>query len=294
MLAFIKRLLQDRRIVTEMKASLFDDITRDRAFYGRNYTQIATLARLLMADAPHEWRIVNLYATSLLSSGQTREGVEVYKNYITDTTSLKEPWRMVIDGEAFLKNADSVRLWADRAIALFPDDTDLRMRKGGAMSYLGLPDEAMAAYRDALEHASTDSLRSEAHALIGAQYAAQKQDGKAVREYEKAIALNQDNVLALNNLAYSWAEQGRNLEKALKMAERVMELEPGNATYIDTHGWVLFRLGRLEEAKKVLRQAVSMENDAEVMRHYGDVLDALGEDFMAKYYHDKADEMDKE
>ena len=41
-------------------------------------------------------------------------------------------------------------------------------------------------------------------------------------------------------------------------------------------GWVLYRLGRLEEAEKYLRQALSLRDDAEVAAHLGEVLWAMG------------------
>lgn len=289
----VRRLLQDGRITPEMKGELFEDMIRDRNFYARNFHTISSIARGMMAENPHNWRIVNIYATSLLAGGQTREGVEVYKNYISDTTSNKEPWRLVIDGETYLKSADSARVWVDRAIARFPDDASFRLQKGGVLAYLELHEESLAAYRDAAEHADNDSLRSVAHAFIGAEYAVMKQDAKAEREYREAIELDPDNVLALNNLAYNWAEKGRNLNKALTMAERVMQLSPDTATYVDTYGWILFKLGRLEDAKKAMRTAVAQASDPDLMRHYAAVLSALGDDFMAKYYLDKAEELEK-
>ena len=59
---------------------------------------------------------------------------------------------------------------------------------------------------------------------------------------------------------------------------------------MDTYGWVLFKLGRTAEAKKALRQAVALDsrNSPELMVHYGDILHALGERFMAETYWRKA------
>jgi Flp pilus assembly protein TadD len=82
----------------------------------------------------------------------------------------------------------------------------------------------------------------------------------------------------------------KKLDEALKMAERAVELQPNNASYIDTKAWVLHRLGRNEEAKQVMRQALSLSSlqDASLLLHYGDILWALGEKFMAETYWQKA------
>ncbi len=74
------------------------------------------------------------------------------------------------------------------------------------------------------------------------------------------------------------------------MAERVTELTDRNPTYMDTQAWILFKLGRLEEARQLMRQAVALDGQKsrELLLHYGDILHALGEQFMAETYWKKA------
>ena len=94
----------------------------------------------------------------------------------------------------------------------------------------------------------------------------------------------------LNNFAYYLSEEQRDLERALRMAERANELTPHSATYLDTHAWVLYRLGRYEEAQTVMRKALVLDrsNSSELLLHYGDILYALGQRFMAKTYWKRA------
>jgi tetratricopeptide (TPR) repeat protein len=285
-----RRLMDSDEIDVATKVALWDDITRNREFYRRNYLAVSGLARVMMLDHPTDFRVVDLYAGTLFAGGQTEDGVNVYKNYITDTTSSARPWLLVIEGEAFLQRADSVERWAAMAIERMPDNVELRLRKGGALSYLGREREALETWREVLKMDVGDSLRSVVHTSMGDLWHERGKTSRSNREYERALGYDPDNVLALNNYAYYLSLEGRELERALTMARRVMELHPGEATYIDTYGWVLFRMGRLEEAKKVLRQAVSLDEraSADVLAHYGDVLAALGEDFMAKYYWEKA------
>lgn len=107
---------------------------------------------------------------------------------------------------------------------------------------------------------------------------------------QKALKYNPDNVLVLNNWAYFLSLEGKQLEQALKMAERVTELTDRNPTYMDTQAWILFKLGRLEEARQLMRQAVALDGQKsrELLLHYGDILHALGEQFMAETYWKKA------
>jgi len=74
------------------------------------------------------------------------------------------------------------------------------------------------------------------------------------------------------------------------MSARAIYLEPNNHSYLDTHAWVLHRLGRNDEAKSFMQQALTLssQRDANLLMHYGDILWALGETFLAETYWKKA------
>ena len=61
-------------------------------------------------------------------------------------------------------------------------------------------------------------------------------------------------------------------------------------TYLDTYAWVLYKTGDYAEARKVMQQALPLdrEQSPELLIHYGDILWALGEEFMASVYWKKA------
>ena len=107
--------------------------------------------------------------------------------------------------------------------------------------------------------------------------------------------------MTLNNYAYFISEETDDaelLEKAMKMSAKAIYLEKGNSTYLDTFAWILYKLGRYEQARKHMRQALSLDRteSAELPLHYGDILFALNERFMAETYWKKALDMgaDKE
>lgn len=85
-----------------------------------------------------------------------------------------------------------------------------------------------------------------------------------------------DNALGLNFLGYSWADQNRRLPEALQLIQRAVSLEPDNGAFLDSLGWVYFRLSRTTEAVTALGRAALLEKDPLVWEHYGDALQALG------------------
>lgn len=86
--------------------------------------------------------------------------------------------------------------------------------------------------------------------------------------FEKALALDPQNHLAMNDYAYALAEDGRDLEKALKLAQRAIAIKSNQGAYRDTLGWVLYKLGRYEEALKELRIAVQTAPDSADLRYH--------------------------
>lgn len=288
--ATVKRMFRDREMDVRAKASMLRDMTADEQFFRMNYFGVSDLALTLRGEYPADYDVLELYATTLFAGGRTEEGLNVYKNYISDTTNIVEPFGFILEGEAFLGRVDSVNKYSQMAIERFPGDPELYFRRGTALVYMKRGKEAIDVYKKALKLVATDSLRAVVYQLIGDAYHQNGNNRQAFANYEKALRLDPDNVLVLNNYAYFLSLEAKNLDKALRMSSLVMELEPGNSTYIDTYGWVLYKMGRYGEAKKALQQAVSLDLTAskELLVHYGDILYELGEDFMARYYWEKA------
>ena len=125
----------------------------------------------------------------------------------------------------------------------------------------------------------------------GDSHHALKQDDDAFRFYEKSIQLKDDNAYVLNNYAYYLSLRGADLDKAAKMAQKAVKLEPENPSFQDTYGWVLFMQENFNEALVWIQKALQNnkeEPSAEVMEHYGDVMYKLGNQAVALEYWMKA------
>ena len=108
---------------------------------------------------------------------------------------------------------------------------------------------------------------------------------EAAKYFEKCLNLSPDFDEAQNYLGYMWAEHGENLERARDLIVRALKAEPDNAAYLDSMGWVLFKLNQPKEALDYMLKAVanSEEPDATLYDHLGDIYAALND-------HDKARE----
>lgn len=96
---------------------------------------------------------------------------------------------------------------------------------------------------------------------------------RALAVMERLLAINPQNSEALNFIAYTLAEEGRDLERALELINQALLSRPDDGFYLDTLGWVYFKQGRYQEAEEVLVRAVNITgDDAEILEHYGDTL----------------------
>ena len=82
---------------------------------------------------------------------------------------------------------------------------------------------------------------------------------------------------ALNTLGYTLANRTRRHKEAYRLIRQSLELEPDSPAIIDSMGWVLYRLGRDEEARSYLELAYSLMEDPEVIAHLAELLRVTGE-----------------
>lgn len=299
-----RRLFDSEALPLGEKLRIFRQLTLDSRFYRDNFFQLNSLVTLLSIRYPDDPQVVECYATHLLRSGELEQALAYYKSHLGDRPPQQEYYRNVIDMESYLKRLDSVYRYVDRAVRVFPEEPVFHVSRGHAEAYAGRLSQAVASYRRALRRTTDDSLRGAVWGHIGDTYhqmeAEARSAGRAASlrrrcfaAYERSLAARYDHAPVLNNYAYFLGEKsddGQELERALAMARRAVELTGNNATYLDTYGWILFRLGQLEEARRTMRQAISFDRDdsPELYFHYGCVLAALGEKFMAETYWRKA------
>ena len=99
----------------------------------------------------------------------------------------------------------------------------------------------------------------------------------AERMLRRLIAVNPDAAHAYNALGYSLAERGLRLGEAQSLIEKALQLSPSDGYIQDSLGWVQYKQGNLDAARKTLTAAYARQPDAEIAAHLGEVLWQLGE-----------------
>ena len=169
--------------------------------------------------------------------------------------------------------------YSNRAIALYPDQPYLYQLN--AVSYIMLHDyeNALQSLEKGRRFVAEKSLMLTFDTNIADCYHQLNNKEKVYETYNKILRYDSENIYVLNNYAYYLALDNQELEKALAMSEKTIKAEPKNSMYLDTYAWVLYKLGRYQEAKKYMEKVFKYDKNPNGTNyeHLGDILYKLGD-----------------
>ena len=95
---------------------------------------------------------------------------------------------------------------------------------------------------------------------------------EAIDVYREAVDRWPESAVSLNALGYTLADRTTKYKEASRLIRKALKIDPDSAAIIDSHGWVLYRLGDYEKALVELERAFTMFEDPEVAAHIVEVL----------------------
>lgn len=152
-------------------------------------------------------------------------------------------------------------------VELNPRNAVAYVRIGQLHTGRGNVDEGLAALRKAAEVAPKDVNVLLAFA-VGLQEVGRVEEAKTV--LQRAMALDSENPVVLNNLAYLLSENGKNLDEALLMARTASQKQPSNRHFLDTLGMVYLKRNMVANALPIFQSlALAEPNNATFRMHLG-------------------------
>ena len=153
-----------------------------------------------------------------------------------------------------------------------------RMLLGSLLTQARRWDDAIANYNDLLKMPDiTSSLARRGRSALSNAYVQSGDIKNGEKVLEEVYAETPDDPGVNNDLGYLYAEQNKKLVQAEKMIRIAIAAEPENPAYLDSLGWVLYRLKKFDEALEPLKKATSDPDyrDATIIEHLGDVHKAM-------------------
>jgi tetratricopeptide (TPR) repeat protein len=198
-----------------------------------------------------------------------------------------------------------------KAVAAQPKNRDLKLLLASQLADQGHADEGLAMVRSLLDNSSADraiwialgQMNIRLHRWKDAEEAFNKAEPMSTKKedritllfmrgelaerqkhldpaesyFRQVLDLDSSNAMTLNYLGYMLADKGIKLQEALQMIRKAVEQEPMNGAYLDSLGWVYFKLGDYELAEDNLRRAVERnQTDPTVHSHLGDLFEKTG------------------
>lgn len=225
-------------------------------FDNQKYAEAEKIMREALVNFPQDFTINLIMGLSLSQQSKNTEA----KPYLKKAVDMNPGDLNALSGYAFVlsqvnENSEAVK-YLNKALALSPDNVNL-------LGTLGL------VYNNMHNDAMSDSI------------------------YQKALDLDSTNALVNNNFAYALSERGIRLDDALRMIKIAISADSTNSSYLDTMGWVYFKLEKYDLAKDYIEKAIHYGGEsATMLEHLGDIEFKKGNKKHAKVLWEKAYKLD--
>ncbi len=165
------------------------------------------------------------------------------------------------------------------------------MDLGFTYKKLGDSQHEILTYQTAITKVKNDTAKINLLFALGVAYEQNKMPDSAVAVFEKIISMFPKHHQAMNYLGYMLIDKGERLPYAKKLIEKALKLSPNNAAYLDSYGWLFYKLHNDKKAVKYLKQAAALQKDSVIYEHLGDAYNAKGDSANAKDWWTKAYEL---
>lgn len=241
----------------------------------------------------------SIYSNHLLLYKRVKEAIDVLAGFLHYYPGSADVWQSYITLLSSTGRLDEFAAEAASAYRSYPDDPVILLFYCESLNYqkkhstsIPLLRKCLSIIAEGNSNTNTNYQVSVLNCLANSYYEVDSLP-KSFECYDKVIALDPHNMLALNNYSYFLSLTGTNLDKAEQMSRKTIDIEPTNPTYLDTYAWILFKMQRSNEALFIIERAIDNGGDGvEIFDHYADILLSVGNVDKALQYWSKALECD--
>jgi tetratricopeptide (TPR) repeat protein len=249
--------------------------------HGRDKSKAAEQLEAIVRDSPTRYPEAWYYlGTFSYDEKNYNKAAEYFERAILVNPEMEQAYVDLAGTQINLGQTAEALKTLEKARAKFPDSFTAEFFTG--LAFARLKDYATALKHFTIAESIGNSMDARRlnylfYFQVGTAYERNHDYVQAEKYFLKCLELQPEFSDALNYLGYMWAERGTNLEKARELIEHAVQLEPSNAAYLDSLGWVLYKLNEPDAALEPLLKAVALseEPDAAVYDHLGDVYRAM-------------------
>lgn len=231
---------------------------------------------------PNSAKIQTLRGDYFIAINDMDRGLQAYQRAVAlEGGQKKEIYLQLLRIHLERGDYDDVVRYGIDALAKYPNQNQLHLLTGIGLLETKKDSAAAVLLEEGLDITfGNPQLKSEFHRLLGEAHHRANNHNESDKFFDLYLKDNPNDALTLNNYAYYLSLRGERLDTALVMTKTSNDLSKNNPTYLDTWAWVLFAKGDYKEARNILERALDLLDgvyDPEILDHYGDILNALGE-----------------
>jgi tetratricopeptide (TPR) repeat protein len=272
----------------DRKMGVMIDFLTNQEMFNENKTKIDSLLSILDLNYPGDYRVRTAKADYLSKLERYEEALTEYDMVLKEQKGNYFIWEQAIFIESMLENNEGVYNRSTEALTYFNDKPLLFLFKGNAALQLGRNKEAIESLEQGLEIAGSNlPLTVQFYSMLAEAWQKMEKHEKSDEYFEKALQIEPENIMILNNYGYYLSLREEKLDKAEKMSRITITSEPKNPTYLDTYAWILYKSGKHDQALEYIEKAVQYggDGDPDILEHYGDILYAMDrKDEAVKYW----------
>ena len=237
--------------------------------------QATELANILTQVNTTDAKAWAMQGDVFFQTAQLNSALDAYKQALQIDESRFGIWQQVISIFESQKQYDSMLVYSEKALQLFPEQLLAYVMNGNALLFNKNYTNAISSFNFATAIGSDDKiLISDIYLALATCYHATNKNLLSDSCFRKALIYSPNNKTVLNNFSYYLALRNENLTEAKSMIEKAIQLENNNPVFEDTYAWLLFRMKNYSDAKVQIEKAIhdSKNVSAVMYDHYGDIL----------------------
>ena len=294
----LKQGFANNKLTSKEKTQILTSFYTSEEFYGVYSKYAYELVDMIMINNPDSLSLSLFYGDVLMRQGKYKEAAYQLNNYLKMDSSEFDIWEALLMCESEIENNDDRLLsLCGRVINLFPTHPLPYYLKGFITYQKNDYKEAIKTLQEGEKWVGNNKhLAPEFWAILGECFYRINDFESCYKYYDKYLENKPGEVGILNNYAYYLSERNEKLEKAEHMSKITIEAEPKNPTFLDTYGWIMFKMGRYKEAETYIRQAIDNDKtpSTTLYEHYGDIMYKLNKPDEAQKYWQKALDINNE
>jgi len=270
-----KEAIEALKIAVELDPGDLDSLHRLALilYQEKDYQESIKYAKFIVAADAGSAGAYQIIGTASLELGRIPEALVAYEKFVE--LEPGNPSGYLYLSYLYTKKPDFEKLilLLEKGVKEIPDNLDLKIYLGGAYFENKNYEKSETAYREALKLKKDDERTLYS---LGVLLERKGKYEEAVSSFKNVIALNPKNAEAYNYAGYIYADRNQNLEEAHRLITEALKLEPENGAYVDSLGWVYYRMGRIEEARVEIERAVALmkktgNEDAIIFEHLAEI-----------------------